>query len=63
MLMPHPAVLRSLLEQYETLAFLHAVAGDPEARQRMEDVSYTLCVSTGTRDIDTALATARRQLP
>lgn len=62
MLMAHPAVLRGLVEQYETLAFLHAVAGDPEARRRMEDVSYTLCVSTGTSDVDTALAAAQSQL-
>jgi Protein of unknown function (DUF5133) len=62
MLMAHPTVLRDLVEQYEALVFLDAEAGDPEARQRMEDVSYTLCVSTGTRDIDTALTTARHQL-
>ncbi|MFJ6755399.1 DUF5133 domain-containing protein [Streptomyces sp. NPDC091273] len=28
----------------------------------MEDVVYTLCVSTGTRDIDAALAAARERL-
>ncbi|MEW1631604.1 DUF5133 domain-containing protein [Streptomyces sp. NPDC089173] len=62
MLMAHPLVLRNLIEQYETLHILHAENGSPEARQRLEDVTYTLCVSTGTRDIDAALATARRQL-
>ncbi|MFB7031590.1 MULTISPECIES: DUF5133 domain-containing protein [unclassified Streptomyces] len=61
MLMAHPTVLKNLVEQYETL-LLHAEKGSPEARRRVEDVTYTLCVSTGTRDIDTALATARRQL-
>ena len=29
----------------------------------MEDVACTLCVSTGTRDIETALVTARHQVP
>ncbi|MEU9735119.1 DUF5133 domain-containing protein [Streptomyces sp. NPDC048002] len=63
MLMAHPAVLRNLIEQYETLNALHAQAGSPEVRRRMDDVAYTLCVSTGTRDIDTALVAARHRLP
>ncbi|WNM32439.1 DUF5133 domain-containing protein [Streptomyces sp. Li-HN-5-11] len=62
MLLANPAVLRNLVEQYETLSLLHAETGGVEARQRMEDVAYTLCVSTGTRDVDSALAAARRQL-
>ncbi|MFE8978694.1 DUF5133 domain-containing protein [Streptomyces cyaneofuscatus] len=62
MLMAHPMVLKNLVEQYETLQILHAEDGSPEARQRLEDISYTLCVSTGTRDIDAALTTALRQL-
>ncbi|MFF8731681.1 DUF5133 domain-containing protein [Streptomyces sp. NPDC015171] len=63
MLMAHPAVLRNLIEQYETLRVLHAEAGSPQARRRMDDIAYTLCVSTGTRDIDAALIAARHQLP
>jgi len=63
MLMAHPAVLRNLVEQYETLHALHADVGSPEVRQRMDDVAYTLCVSTGTRDVDTALIAARHGLP
>ncbi|WP_055554609.1 DUF5133 domain-containing protein [Streptomyces sp. NBRC 110028] len=62
MLMAHPAVLRNLVEQYETLRALHTDAGGPEVRRRMDDVAYTLCVSTGTRDVDTALATAQDRL-
>jgi 4-aminobutyrate aminotransferase-like enzyme len=62
MLMAHPAVLHNLVEQYETLLALHAEDGSAEARQRLEDVSYTLCVSTGTRSIDAALQAARAQL-
>ncbi|MEU3860061.1 DUF5133 domain-containing protein [Streptomyces sp. NPDC028722] len=63
MLMAHPAVLTNLIEQYETLRILHAEEGSPEVRRRMDDVAYTLCVSTGTRDIDTALVAARHRLP
>ncbi|MGV9249952.1 DUF5133 domain-containing protein [Streptomyces sp. NPDC003697] len=62
MLMASPVVLRNLVEQYEALAALHAERGGVQARQRMEDVAYTLCVSTGVRDVDGALAAARRQL-
>nr|WP_079194586.1 DUF5133 domain-containing protein [Streptomyces sp. CB02923] len=63
MLLAHPAVLRDLVEQYETLRVLNAADGSPEVRQRMDDVVYTLCVSTGTRDVDTALIAARHRLP
>ncbi|MFE0206888.1 DUF5133 domain-containing protein [Streptomyces sp. NPDC058985] len=64
MLMAHPAVLRDLIDQYEAFAALHAADADSaQVRQRMADVAYTLCVSTGTRDIDAALIAARHQLP
>ncbi|MFC8536682.1 DUF5133 domain-containing protein [Streptomyces sp. NPDC057249] len=64
MLMAHPAVLRNLIDQYEALAAVDASHADSaQVRQRMNDVAYTLCVSTGTRDIDAALIAARHQLP
>ncbi|MFG3203853.1 DUF5133 domain-containing protein [Streptomyces sp. NPDC048192] len=63
MLMAHPAVLTNLIEQYETLRILQAEDGSPEVRQRLDDVAYTLCVATGTRDIDAALIAARYRLP
>ncbi|MFC8715050.1 MULTISPECIES: DUF5133 domain-containing protein [unclassified Streptomyces] len=63
MLLAHPVVLKNLIEQYETLRALHAEDGTEEVRRRMEDVTYTLCVSTGTRDIDAALVAARHRLP
>ncbi|MEU6405791.1 DUF5133 domain-containing protein [Streptomyces sp. NPDC046985] len=63
MLMAHPAVLKDLIEQYETLRMVHAENGSAEAGRRMEDVAYTLCVSTGTRDVDAALLAARHRLP
>ncbi|MFE8009470.1 DUF5133 domain-containing protein [Streptomyces sp. NPDC057418] len=63
MLMAHPAVLRNLVEQYDTLRFLQAENGATEVKQRMDDIAYTLCVATGTRDVDAALIAARYQLP
>ncbi|MEU8951801.1 DUF5133 domain-containing protein [Streptomyces sp. NPDC048489] len=63
MLMAHPVILQRLVSEYETLRDLHAENGSPNAEQRMQDVAYTLCVSTGTRDIDAALIAARHQLP
>lgn len=60
MLMPHPAVLRRLVERYETLR--RSPTSTPEILRQREDAAYTLCVSTGTRDIDSALTTARRYL-
>nr|WP_223844520.1 MULTISPECIES: DUF5133 domain-containing protein [Streptomyces] len=61
--MAHPAVLTKLVEEYTALSKLDARNGGPQVRQRLEDVAYTLCVSTGTRDIDAALVAARHRLP
>lgn len=61
MLMAHPAVLEELLRRYEKLRAQHGQGVDGVAR-RLEDVSYTLCVSTGTREIAAALVAAREQL-
>ncbi|MFF9899306.1 DUF5133 domain-containing protein [Streptomyces longispororuber] len=63
MLMAHPAVLKDLVEQYETLRALHTRNSTEQVRRRMDDVAYTLCVSTGTRDVDAALLAARHRLP
>ncbi|MFJ8630757.1 DUF5133 domain-containing protein [Streptomyces sp. NPDC093568] len=64
MLMPHPAMLRRLVEEYEALM---AHEGDGAAGRggrdlRAQDLAYTLCVSTGTREVGQALRTARRLL-
>ncbi|GAA0707357.1 DUF5133 domain-containing protein [Streptomyces cellulosae] len=58
MLKPHPTELRRLVEEYEALSASPATA--PESR--IADLAYTLCVSTGTRDVGRALATARAWL-
>ncbi|WP_236239003.1 DUF5133 domain-containing protein [Streptomyces sp. CC228A] len=63
MLMAHPAVLAKLIDEYEALRALDAENGGPRVRQRLADVAYTLCVSTGTRDVDAALVAARHRLP
>ncbi len=64
MLLAHPAVLDDLVQRYTALerALLSGNA-DQTTRQRLADVAYTLCVSTGTRDIDAALIAARHRLP
>ncbi|MFC6065523.1 MULTISPECIES: DUF5133 domain-containing protein [Streptomyces] len=63
MLMAHSAMLRNLIDQYEALAVLNAERGTDEVRQRMDDLAYLLCISTGTADVDSALVAARHRLP
>jgi hypothetical protein len=63
MLLAHPAVLHDLVAQFDALNALHAENGSPEAQQRLDDIAYTLCLSTGTRDVDAALVAARHRLP
>ena len=64
MLMANPTVLRTLVERYETLHRLTEVDDDvdPLVRQQLQDTVYTLCVSTGTREIGPALAAARAHM-
>ncbi|MGW8379038.1 DUF5133 domain-containing protein [Streptomyces sp. ODS28] len=62
MLQARPEVLQSLLGQREALTLLREQGDGPELRQQVEDVEYTLCVSTGTREVAGALETARRRL-
>ncbi|MEU3557529.1 DUF5133 domain-containing protein [Streptomyces fragilis] len=62
MLTPHPATLRKLVDEYHALLAEEAERGGPRTGRRSEDLAYTLCVSTGTRDIRAALATAHRML-
>ncbi|WP_238431428.1 DUF5133 domain-containing protein [Streptomyces cavernae] len=61
-LMPHPAILRKLVEEYEALAAEGAEDARSGTSGRAQDLAYTLCVSTGTREVGQALAVARRQL-
>ncbi|WP_409240090.1 DUF5133 domain-containing protein [Streptomyces sp. PA5.6] len=62
MLQAHPSVLADLVERYESLhAKTGSAAVDPALRQQLDDVTYTLCVITGTRSLEQALASARRR--
>jgi hypothetical protein len=68
MLMAHPTVLRKLVERYEALRVLveeqHADGSESDSSvlQQLQDTIYTLCVSTGTRQIADALAAAREHI-
>ncbi|MYS19517.1 protein of unknown function [Streptomyces sp. DvalAA-14] len=63
MMWANPAVLQELIERYERLS---AVAGggaaSPQVSNELRDTVYTLCVSTGTRDIEAALDAARTRI-
>ncbi|MET8168680.1 DUF5133 domain-containing protein [Streptomyces sp. NPDC005329] len=62
MLMPHPAVLRRLVDEYEALTRPGSADAPPQEQAQARDLAYTLCVSTGTRDVRHALETARQWL-
>ncbi|MFF9803532.1 DUF5133 domain-containing protein [Streptomyces coeruleorubidus] len=62
MLRPHPAVLRHLVDEYEALSAAVAASEQAELITRVRDLAYTLCVSTGTRDVERALAVAHQWL-
>ncbi|MGW3938064.1 DUF5133 domain-containing protein [Streptomyces phaeochromogenes] len=63
MLMPHPTTLRRLVDEYEALIVPEGESGAVvKPDQRAQDLAYTLCVSTGTRDVRRALERARRHL-
>ncbi|WP_369194188.1 DUF5133 domain-containing protein [Streptomyces djakartensis] len=61
MLRPNPAVLRRLVDEYEALSAADAGRG-PETNPRARDLAYTLCVTTGTRDVRRALEAAHQWL-
>ncbi|MDT0428872.1 DUF5133 domain-containing protein [Streptomyces sp. DSM 41770] len=60
--MAHPVILRGLVDRYHELLAQDSAQGSQETRCQLEDVTYTLCVSTGTRTADEALAVAEQQL-
>nr|WP_307625135.1 DUF5133 domain-containing protein [Streptomyces turgidiscabies] len=62
MVMAHPSLLRELVERCETLRRRTASGGNAETVRQLEDTTYTLCVVTGTRQLDAALFVARHQL-
>ncbi|MEU6182344.1 DUF5133 domain-containing protein [Streptomyces coeruleorubidus] len=62
MLRPHPAVLRRLVDEYEALSAAVAASEPADLSTRVRDLAYTLCVSTGTRDVERALEVAHQWL-
>ncbi|WP_051905161.1 DUF5133 domain-containing protein [Streptomyces bicolor] len=62
MLIADPSLLRELVERCETLRLCVASGGSAQTRRQLDDAVYTLCVVTGTRQLDTALCVARQQL-
>lgn len=62
MLRAHPSLLRELVERCDTLRRRLTSDDSADIRRLLEDASYTLCVVTGTRQLDTALYVARQQL-
>jgi hypothetical protein len=63
MLLAHPALLTDLIREYEMLSALDADDGGPAAQRRLDDIGYSLCMATGTSDVDAALVAARHRLP
>lgn len=57
-LTPHPDVIRALLARYHRVQMQHAQAPSHELQRQLEDVTYTLCVSTGTVTVYDALVAA-----
>ncbi len=62
MLMAHPAFLRELVQRYDALLTKGAAASRQQHQRELDDVSYTLCVSTGTRSVEHALTLARERI-
>ncbi|MEU0387890.1 DUF5133 domain-containing protein [Streptomyces chartreusis] len=62
MLRPHPAVLRRLVDAYEALSAAVPASDPAHVSARARDLAYTLCVSTGTRDVERALDVAHQWL-
>ncbi|MBK6047484.1 DUF5133 domain-containing protein [Streptomyces sp. MBT55] len=58
MLTPSPDAMRTLLARYNDLQLRHSQDSDYELQRSLEDVTYTLCVSTGTRTVHDALLAA-----
>ncbi|MGF0174475.1 DUF5133 domain-containing protein [Streptomyces sp. Marseille-Q5077] len=62
MITAHPSLLRDLVERCETLSRRLAVHPSSDTARQLEDATYTLCVITGIRQLDTALFVARHQM-
>jgi hypothetical protein len=57
-LVPDPKVVRRLLTRYAALKIAYAEKETLETARRLEDVTYTLCVMTGTTSVRDAVVAA-----
>ncbi|MEU9487473.1 DUF5133 domain-containing protein [Streptomyces decoyicus] len=62
MLMPHPKDVRTLLSRYAAARLAHAERATLKSATKLDDVSYTLCVTTATTELNDALVAADRIL-
>ncbi|MEU6278174.1 DUF5133 domain-containing protein [Streptomyces populi] len=58
MLVPDPKVVRRLLTRYAALKIAYAEKETLETARGLEDVTYTLCVMTGTTTVHDAVVAA-----
>ncbi|RPE46049.1 uncharacterized protein DUF5133 [Streptomyces sp. Ag109_O5-1] len=58
LVVPDPKVVRRLLTRYASLQIALAESGGRERVRELEDVSYTLCITMGTRNVLEAIAAA-----
>ncbi|MGA4847335.1 DUF5133 domain-containing protein [Streptomyces sp. G5(2025)] len=58
MLKPEPRSVRTLLARYACARIALVEKADPAWQRELEDVTYTLCVVTGTQSITDAIAAA-----
>ncbi|MGW2959321.1 DUF5133 domain-containing protein [Streptomyces sp. NPDC001220] len=58
LIVPDPKVVRTLLTRYASLRIALAESEEREGARELEDVSYTLCITMGTRNVHEAIAAA-----
>ncbi|WP_316784970.1 DUF5133 domain-containing protein [Streptomyces sasae] len=58
LVVPDPKVVRRLLTRYASLQIALAESDGRERARELEDVSYTLCITMGTRNVHEAIAAA-----
>lgn len=58
LLVPDPKVVRKLLTRYASLQIELARSGRRDEARELDDVSYTLCVTMGTRNVQEAIVVA-----
>ncbi|MFE2070885.1 DUF5133 domain-containing protein [Streptomyces sp. NPDC059467] len=58
LVVPDPKVVRTLLTRYASVRIALAESEGRERVRELEDVSYTLCITMGTRNVHEAIAAA-----